>query len=229
MKRRLLDLFCCAGGAARGYQLAGFHVTGVDFRPQPNYCGDDFHEADAIHFLIEHGHEYDAIHASCPCQDNIRITAGNRGRKGWSDWHVNLIPPTRAALAYVRARTGAPTVIENGETDCLRPDLVLCGLSFGLRVYRHRYFELDGFAALAPGHPSHRGHRVAGWRHGVRYEGDMFAVYGDGGGKGTVAEWQAAMGIDWTDVRAELVEAIPPAYTEFIGSQIMAHLEAVAA
>jgi hypothetical protein len=106
---RLLDAFCCAGGATRGYQDAGFEVVGVDHTAQPDYCGDDFVQADAVTFIAEHGHEFDAIHASPPCQDHIAITAGNRRRPGWTDNHVNLVVPTRAALAAVRARTGVPT------------------------------------------------------------------------------------------------------------------------
>lgn len=213
---RLLDLYSCAGGAGMGYHRAGFDVVGVDIEPQPNYPFEH-HVADAIEFLIYHGHEFDAIHASPPCQANIAITAGNRGRDGWEDDHVNLIPKTRDALAWV----GKPWVMENGVTRELRPDIELCGLMFGLKVFRHRYFEVGGWLPKQLAHPSHKGHRVAGWRHGVRYDGDMFAVYGDGGGKGSVAEWQAAMGIDWTDSRRALAEAIPPAFTEFLGAALL--------
>lgn len=106
----------------------------------------------------------------------------------------------------------------------MRADLVLCGLMFGLGVFRHRIFETSGFAAASIQHPTHRGHRVAGWRHGERHDGDMFAVYGEGGGKGTVAQWRSAMGIDWTEDRYELAQAIPPAYTRFIGEQLIERL-----
>ena len=95
---------------------------------------------------------------------------------------------------------------------------------FELGVIRHRYFEVSGFQVEQPAHVKHRG-RVAGWRHGEYFDGPYFAVYGDGGGKGTVAQWQQAMGIDWTDVRRELAESIPPAYTEFIGKQIYQSLD----
>jgi DNA (cytosine-5)-methyltransferase 1 len=112
----------------------------------------------------------------------------------------------------------------------VRRDFTLCGEMFGLDVIRHRYFELGGWfsMAFAPTHPAHRG-RVRGWRHGTYYDGPYLAVYGDGGGKGSVAEWQQAMGIDWTDDRKAIAEAIPPAYTEWVGGQMLAHLEAVAA
>jgi DNA (cytosine-5)-methyltransferase 1 len=107
-------------------------------------------------------------------------------------------------------------VIENVAGAPIRRDLVLCGEMFGLSVIRHRFFELGGWTADRPEHRKHRG-RVAGMRHGEWFTGPYFAVYGDGGGKGSVAQWQEAMGIDWTDVRKEIAEAIPPAYTEFIG------------
>lgn len=218
-RKRLLDLFCCAGGAAMGYHRAGFDVTGVDINPQPRYAGDEFVQADALEYVADHGREFDAIHASPPCQAHTTLTKGNVHR-GIGRAHVDLIPATRAALEA----TGRPYVIENVTSAPVRPDVVLCGLAFGLRVFRHRLFELGGWAMLSPAHPAHRGHRVAGWRHGIRHEGDMVAVYGAGGGKGTVADWQAAMGIDWTADRTELAEAIPPAYTTYIGAHLLDHL-----
>lgn len=210
---KLLDLFCCAGGAAVGYHRSGFAVTGVDINPQPNYpC--NFVQGDALEYLAAHGHEYDAIHASPPCQASCTLTKGtNKGRQ-----HLNLIPQTREALAGF----DVPTVIENVQGSDLRRDLTLCGEMFGLRVIRHRYFEVS-IPVAAPGHVPHRG-RVAGYRHGSWYDGPYFAVYGDGGGKGSVAQWQDAMGIHWTADRRELAEAIPPAYTKFIGDQLMAHV-----
>jgi hypothetical protein len=224
MRPRLLDLFCGAGGATKGYQRAGFHVTGVDIVPQPNYCGDEFIRSDAVAYLAVHGHEYDAIHASPPCQTHSALTKGNRVR-GWQDGHVDLIPVTRDLLDHAARR---PYVIENVQGSELRRDLTLCGEMFGLDVIRHRYFELGGWFAMQPIHVPHRG-RVAGMRHGEWFTGPYFAVYGDGGGKGTVAQWQAAMGIDWTDDRRELAEAIPPAYTEYVGAALLAHLAEEAA
>lgn len=217
---RLLDAFCCAGGASRGYQNAGWHVTGIDIDEQPDYCGDAFIQGDAIAYILEHGHEYDAIHASPPCQDRIAITAGNRRRPGWSDTHVNLVPPTRAALTEVGRRVGIPTVIECGVGRHLRRDLVLCGEMFALGVLRHRWFEVDGATLTQPEHQAHRG-KVRGWRHGQYFDGPYLAVYGDGGGKGTVAEWQTAMGITWTEDRRAIAEAIPPAYTTLIGAALI--------
>jgi DNA (cytosine-5)-methyltransferase 1 len=194
---------------------AGFDVTGVDIEPQSDYPGT-FIQGDAIAFLAAHGHEYDAIHASPPCQASSALTKGtNKGRE-----YLNLIPATRALLAL----HDKPTVIENVQGSDLRRDLTLCGEMFGLGVIRHRYFEVSGFTPLTLTHKKHRG-RVAGWRHGEWFDGPYFAVYGEGGGKGSVAQWQEAMGIPWTNNRKSIAEAIPPAYTRFIGGQIMARLE----
>ncbi|AER50016.1 DNA methyltransferase [Mycobacterium phage Kugel] len=214
----MLDLFCGAGGASRGYQDAGFYVVGVDINPQPRYAGDEFHQDDALEYLDAHGHEFDVIHASPPCQSQTALTKGTNKRTH-GDAYPNLIPQTRRMLA----RFDVPTVIENVQGSEVRRDLVLCGEMFGLGVIRHRYFELGRVGIPQPAHVPHRG-RVAGYRHGKWYDGPYFAVYGDGGGKGTVAQWQQAMGMDWTDVRKEIAEAIPPAYTRFIGERLMDYL-----
>lgn len=217
---KLLDLFCGAGGAGAGYLRAGFTVHGVDNVRQPDYPGHMFIQADALDYLAENWRDYDAIHASPPCQASTALTKGtNKGRE-----YVQLIPETRRLM---RA-TGLPTVIENVQGSDLRRDLVLCGEMFGLGVLRHRYFEVSGFDAASPAHKPHRG-RVRGWRHGVYHDGPYVAVYGEGGGKGSVAEWQQAMGIDWTEDRKAIAEAIPPAYTEHIGGQLLAHTKSEAA
>lgn len=218
-KPLLLDLFCCAGGAARGYQRAGFHVVGVDIVEPSSYGGDEFVKSDAVAFLAQYGHKFDAYHGSCPCQTHSALTKGNRRRDGWSDEHRDFIAVTRALLDHL----GKPYVLENVQGSTLRRDLTLCGEMFGLGVIRHRYFELGGWTMPQPAHVKHRG-RVAGWRHGEYFDGPYFAVYGEGGGKGTVEQWQTAMGIDWTSDRRELAEAVPPAYCELIGRGLMAHL-----
>ena len=230
---RILDLYCGAGGASVGYHRAGFDVVGVDLAPQPDYPFG-FHQQDALfvlHCLLSNGgstfthpsgrHEFltladiAAVHASPPCQASCTLTKGtNKGRE-----YQNMIPATREALAAL----GVPTVIENVQGADLRRDLTLCGEMFGLSVIRHRYFELSGFAATQPKHRKHRG-RVSGYRHGQWHVGPYVAVYGDGGGKGTVPEWQAAMGIDWTDSRKSIAEAIPPAYTQYVGHHLRARL-----
>lgn len=212
---KLLDAFCCAGGSSRGYQRAGFHVTGIDINPQPNYVGDGFHQGDAIEFIAAHGHEFDVIHASPPCQASSALTKGtNRLTKAHN--HVDLIAATRDALSL----TGRLYVIENVQGSKVRRDLTLCGEMFGLDVIRHRYFELGDWKMEPPAHVPHRG-RVQGWRHGVYYDGPYRAVHGLGGGKGSVAEWQHALGIHWTTDRRELAEALPPIFTEFIGAELL--------
>jgi hypothetical protein len=214
---RLLDLFCCAGGAAVGYHRAGFDVTGVDIVDRPNYPFPR-HRGDALAYLAEliasgEIRRYAVVHASPPCQHGCALTVGTNASQGWGRAHVDLVGATRALLDA----TGLPYVIEqpNGRAK-IRKDLTLCGEMFGLGVIRHRNFELGGWTAPQPAHVPHRG-RVRGWRHGRFYDGPYVAAYGNGGGKPTIPELQTAMGITWTDEREELTEAIPPAYTEHIG------------
>ncbi|MEU9230851.1 DNA methylase [Streptomyces subrutilus] len=218
----LLDLFCCAGGAAMGYHRAGFNVHGVDIVDRPRYPFP-FRQGDALTVLAEliaSGEiaAYSAIHTSPPCQDGCALTVGTNRAMGWGRAHVQLIPELRTLLDA----TGLPYVIEqpNGKAP-VRKDLSLCGEMFGLSVLRHRNFELGGWSAPQPVHKPHRG-RVRGWRHGKYFDGPYVAAYGSGGGKATVAEMQQAMGIDWTDIREELTEAIPPAYSQWLGRALLA-------
>ncbi|MFJ6367110.1 DNA cytosine methyltransferase [Streptomyces virginiae] len=224
----LLDLYSCAGGAGRGYDRAGFAVTGVDIRPRPNYPFT-FIQGDALTVLttlIESGdiRRFTAVHASPPCQKRCALTVGTNQSRGWGGTHEDLITPTRELLDA----SGLPYVIEqpDGKAD-VRKDVTLCGEMFGLGVLRHRNFELGGWNAPQPVHKPHRG-RVRGWRHGRYFDGPYVAAYGKGGGKATVAEMQQAMGIDWTDVREELTEAIPPAYSEWLGRAFLTHTTATA-
>jgi hypothetical protein len=213
----LLDAYCGVGGATKGYQRAGFYVVGVDIEPQPDYCGDEFHQGDAVKFIRKHGHEFAVISTSPPCQHGCTLTAGtNAGRV-----YPQLIPATRCALE----QAGRPWLIENPPGKApIRRDLMLCGDMFpGLSVIRHRNFEMSGITVPQPVHPRHRG-RVSGMRHGEWFTGPYVAVYGDGGGKGSVEQWQTAMGIDWTIIRKSIAEAIPPAYSEFIDVALMAAL-----
>lgn len=221
---RLLDAFSCAGGAGHGYALAGFDVTGIDINDQPRYP-HAFVQGDAIAYIREHGAEYDLIHASPPCQHRAAITKGtNRHRQ---HLHPDLYEPTRDALIA----TGRPWAIETTGIPRDRVSLTLCGEQFGLRVIRHRTFELHGLTVQQPAHVPHRGLTI-GYRHG-RYvspeQGRYFQVYGAGGGKGSITDWQEAMGIDWTTDRRELAEAIPPAYTHWLGQHALATLLATAA
>ncbi|MFF7305558.1 DNA methylase [Streptomyces albidoflavus] len=218
---RLLDLFCCAGGAATGYHRAGFDVVGVDIAPRPNYPFT-FVQGDALSVLanlIATGgiDQFTAVHTSPPCQAGCALTVGTNTSRGWGRPHVDLVTATRTLLDV----TGLPYVIEqpNGRAP-IRRDLRLCGEMFDLGVIRHRNFELGGWTAPQPAHRPHRG-PVRGWRHGVYRDGPYVAAYGAGGGKATVPEMQQAMGITWTDVREELTEAIPPAYTHWIGTALL--------
>ncbi|ATL83351.1 DNA cytosine methyltransferase [Streptomyces malaysiensis subsp. malaysiensis] len=214
---RVLDLFCCAGGAAMGYHRAGFDVDGVDIAHRATYPFR-YHQGDALTrlaHLITTGEieRYGFVHASPPCQHGCALTVGTNQSQGWGRAHVDLVAPTRELLD----RTGLPYVIEqpNGRAK-IRKDLTLCGEMFGLGVIRHRNFELGGWSIPRPAHRAHRG-RVRGWRHGRYFDGPYVAAYGSGGGKPTIGELQEAMGIHWTEVREELTEAIPPAYTQWIG------------
>jgi hypothetical protein len=215
---RLLDTFCCAGGAGMGYHRAGFQVFGVDIQKRDEYpfhC----HEGDAVEYIKAHGHEFDAIHASPPCQRYSTITTDNES-------HPDLVAETREALVA----SGKPWVMENVITAPLRRDVVLCGEMFGLRVIRHRKFESSHPEWFPqPEHVPHKGRaKASGRRSRGTYttEGYYFSVYGTGTDKGSTEEWQQAMGIDWVTTRQELAEAIPPAYTEWIGRRLIEHLGA---
>jgi hypothetical protein len=212
----LLDLFSGAGGSAVGYHRAGFDVIGVDVEPQPDYPFA-FYEGDALTVLRNLMWAYPfcdaaAVHASPPCP---RYTTLAKGTNANVDDYPDLIGPTRELLT----KTGLPYVIENVPSAPLRYPITLCGEMFGLDVIRHRLFE-SNVLLLQPKHPRHRG-RVAGWRHGVKSTGPYLAVYGRGGDKGTIATRQQAMGCDWITDYDALGQAIPPAYTEYIGAQLL--------
>jgi hypothetical protein len=215
----LLDLFCGLGGSAVGYHRAGFTVVGVDIKPQPDYPFE-FHQRNALEVLAEARHwryRPAAVHASPPCQGSSAPTKGTNAKRNAENGlaHPMLIEDTRAAFEAI----GIPYVIENVQGSAVRRDLTLCGEMFGLRVIRHRYFELGGWMMLHPSHVPHRGY-VRGWRHGIWRDGPYLAVYGKGGGKATVEECREGLGIDWSWDRDQLVEAIPPAMTELIGAEL---------
>lgn len=209
----LLDLFCGAGGAAMGYYRAGFDVLGVDIKPQPHYPFD-FVQGDALEFCAEHGKEFDAIHASPPCQ-KYSVTWFLFKRN-----HPDLISQTRKALNA----TGNPYVIENVERAPLINPLKLCGTMFGLRVIRHRLFECNPPIYFYPAPCAHNG-KVSGNRAlkaGLRAtprlaDFDYLTVVGH---DFIVSEANDAMGIGWMS-QHEVAQAVPPAYTQFIGQQLM--------
>jgi DNA (cytosine-5)-methyltransferase 1 len=207
-RRRLLDLFCCQGGAGMGYHLAGFEVTGVDLFPQPRYPFT-FHQGDALEFLRRHGHEYDAVHASPPCQ------AHTNAQKIMANDHPDLIGPTRELLDFL----GVPYIIENVPGAPLVEPIELCGAMFGLGTYRHRLFE-SSLPLVAPAHPEHTTRTTKMGRRPV--DGEMMHVVGNFSG---VEKAKAAMGIDWM-TRDGLRESIPPAYTQYLGAQVLEYLTA---
>ena len=226
---RLLDLFCCAGGAAMGYHRAGFDVVGVDIAPQPHYPFP-FVQADAVAYVVEHGEEFDAIHASPPCQV-YSITANAHTVK-----HPDLLVPIRKALQEL----GRPYVIENVVGAPLINPLILCGTMFGLRapdvdgvelqLQRHRLFETSFPVGLAPAPCAHDRTRVAGSYKGSRHRKPEHRdnPARRGGYTPALQVRGALLGIDWMNEH-ELAQAIPPAYTEFIGRQILDHVQGVAA
>lgn len=217
MKPRVLDLYTGVGGARVGYERAGFEVIGVDIEDQPDYPAPHaFRRMNVLELDPADLRMFDLIHASSPCQFDAAITKGTN--KHLRHRYADLYAPTKALLEA----SGRPYVIETTSIPKRDVAMTLCGEMFDLKVIRHRRFELGGWSAQTPQHKPHRG-RVAGMRHGKWFEGPYFAVYGNGGGKGTVAQWQDAMDIRWTDVRKSIAEAIPPAYTEYIGRQFISH------
>lgn len=238
---RLLDLFCGEGGAGVGYARAGFEVFGVDTSsarleryPFPH------HKGDALAYLLEHGHAYDAIHASPPCTGYSRGTVAVPDRLERYD---RLIGATREALETV----GKPYVIEN--VNDARPELRdpvrLCGRMFGLTatdtdgvvltLNRHRLFEVAGFPVLVPEHTPHGwksdrrdGIRVAGVYSGARRDKHEARHVRKGGYvPADVSVLSTLLGIEWMS-ETGLQLSIPPVYTQHIGACLAGHLEAVA-
>lgn len=224
---RLLDLFCCAGGAGMGYHRAGFEVVGVDIAPQPRYPFE-FHQGDALEFLADHGHEFDAIHASPPCQAHTALKTMHNAKQ-----HIDLIPDTRALLE----RIAKPWIIENVMGSTLGSAVMLCGTMFGLgtddaELRRHRVFESSHvLLGLECKHGRRNVVGVYGGHVRNRKRVRTIGIYGeecrDSRRKHdkscpdfSIQQGREAMGIDWMTI-AELSQAIPPAYTEYLGKQLL--------
>lgn len=232
----LLDLFCGDGGAAMGYYEAGFNVVGIDIEPHPKYpfvC----HTDDALRVLddVEFLSKFDAIHASPPCQgySRMRHLPWLAGKE-----YPLLIDPVRDRLI----KRGLPWVIENVEDAPLQrsPGLfgvhgvLLCGTMFGLGVYRHRPFESNVIISQ-PAHPAHTETIQEGNNLGDRARTPVrrgITAWQEDGGVGAhmsnVDRYRKAMGINWPMPAKGLSQAIPPAYTRWIGTQLIEHLKAVA-
>lgn len=212
---RLLDLFCCAGGAGMGYHQAGFEVVGVDLRWYSRYPFIQV-QADCLGLSQQFLRQFDAIHASPPCQHHTSMKTMPDARE-----HADLIPATRAMLKA----SGVPYVIENVMGAPLHDPVVLCGSMFGLGVKgaqlrRHRQFEAS-FPLAAPGRCAHAQPTIGIYGEGCR---DSRRKYDKSIPEFTVVDGREAMGMPWASI-AELCEAIPPAYTRFIGWQMRAYIE----
>lgn len=213
MPLRALDLFCSAGGAGEGLRRAGFEVTGVDIAKQPRYPFR-FHQADALTFDLS---GYDFIWASPPCQRFSDLAKRNSNAEDWPD----LVAPIRARLCAA----GTPYAIENVEGAPLLDPIFLCGVMFpALRVLRHRLFECS-FPIAQPLHGKHPICHTMDKRKGQYGKTDDMVdfVQVTGGGNSSVAAARDAMGIDWM-TKDELNEAIPPAFSEYIGRAARRHL-----
>lgn len=233
---KALDLFCCDGGASTGLKQAGFDkIIGIDIEPHPNYPFE-FIQADATNPPLNLNY-FDFIWASPPCQGFSVGTLRwrNKGKK-----YSNLIKPTRDLLI----KSGKPFCIENVPNAPIKKHLLLCGQMFNLPILRHRHFELFGFRAEQPRHPHHfdsvnkgllicvttgtNGVGGFGFRNKEeraaarkRKKSKWIQVAGHGGDgfSSTLKSWQWAMKIDWITNKKYLAEAVPPAYSEYIGKE----------
>lgn len=227
MSYRLLDLFCCRGCASVGYDRAGFEVTGVDIDPEcTHFYPFTMHVTDALAFARARGREFDAIHASPPCQASTTMSNRYRGAGGKADEWENLIPETLAVLTEL----GLPFVVENvvGARADMPNAATLHGGMFGLGVDRPRLFATN-WPLMVMGAPRVRNPLGV---YGARPDGRRLWTRADGTEQRaprSIEQAAKSMGvdfpIDWTGLR----EAIPPAYTEFIGRQLIEHLEQEAA
>ncbi|MEV6419033.1 SAM-dependent methyltransferase [Streptomyces sp. NPDC051662] len=207
---RLLDLYCCQGGAGKGYSNAGFEVVGVDIVPQPRYPLE-FVQGEAIQFLLNYGHQFDLIHASCPCQFYSKTQRIRQNH------HPDLLAPTRTALNAI----GVPWVLENvmGALPEMRDPVMLCGAYFGLKTYRHRLFESGGWTLPQPEHAPHMRRQTKMGRR--RKPGEMGYYVGNFIG---VEDAKDDLCVPWMS-REGVRECIPPAYAEYVGEAFIEQLE----
>jgi DNA (cytosine-5)-methyltransferase 1 len=206
---KLLDLYCGVGGASVGYARAGFEVTGIDLKHGKRYPYT-YIRADVLEIIkdIDYLRQFDVIHASPPCQTHS-ITQHLRNAQGKSTSKIDLIPQTRQALI----ESGVNYIIENVPGSPLIDPVQLCGSSFGLKVRRHRLFESN-----MPIKGSVCNHKLQGRPIGV-YGSLNDEIPKGGKTAATIDEARKAMDMDWA-IWTELVEAIPPAFTQYLGEQI---------
>lgn len=224
-KYKLLDLFCGAGGAAKGYYDAGFDVTGVDIVNRPNYPYK-FIKADAMEIMkdVEFLKQFDVVHASCPCQHYSKLKYLSGNVEKWEENHVDLIAPTRELLN----KAGVIMVLENVEGAPLINPIKLCGSQFeNMYTQRPRLFE-SNIPLKKPDNPLVR-HKTLKLGHGIAEDG-YITVAGTRTPMG-MNEVQTKLyygfalgGIDWMTLE-ELTQAVPPVYCEFLGKQIIEYLE----
>jgi hypothetical protein len=232
---KCLDLFCCDGGAAMGLNKAGFdEIVGIDIEPHPNYPFD-FIQADATDPPVDLN-EFDFFWASPPCQG---FSIGTLGWRNQGKEYPDLIKATRNLLKA----TNKPYCIENVPNAPIKKHLLLCGEMFRLNIIRHRHFEISGFRAEQPRHPHHKknlevqkvwtgGDGIGGYGTNKRKRKEMreyfkkkysaycqVAGHGGDGWSSRIGDWQKAMGIDWISNKKFLAEAVPPAYSEYIGKE----------
>lgn len=206
MKPKILDLFCCQGGASKGYVDAGFDVVGIDIEDQPRYPYD-FHQADALEYLEKNHHKFDAVHASPPCQNytKARVLQNNE--------HPDLIGPTRDLLDQI----GKPYIIENVPHSPLKNPVLLCGSMFGIHTYRHRLFE-SNVELTVPEHPKHT--RPNNKMGRMPKPGENMYLVGNFVG---VPLAKDIMQAHWMN-RYGLAQSIPPVYSHWLGSQLIEQL-----
>ena len=215
----ILDLFCGGGGAAEGYlrTFPNAKLVGVDIRDHSTNYPAEFVQGDAIEYLKAHGKKYDLVHASPPCQGYSKHVTSASSR--WVPTKGKDEPKLIAPLRSILARYNRSYVIENvmGAKEHLIDPVILCGTMFGLPISRHRLFETS-FDVVVPPHPKCIGvakdyAEERGWEYR-----DM-SVTGKGRRTGTADRWSEILGIKHRMTQAELSEAIPPAYTEYISQQ----------
>lgn len=206
-KLKLLDLYCGGGGAAYGYMKAGFDVTGIDIEFMFRYPGCKFIQADALQYLKEHGNEYDVIHASPPCQKWSNLNNIHKIKD-----YPDLIESTRDELI----KLGKPWIMENIMTAPIYGDMILCGTRFGLKIRRHRRFEFS--KDIRDRLPAQ-----VNWKLLCNHTDDDYDPYH---GKRSIERYKEVMEIDWlpqgggTNKKGSIDEAIPPAYTEYVGKLV---------